>query len=254
MCDLLKMPFTIPSSPGSSPHTGTMTMTPWSMIGVVQQGGPDAAEAVKCLTAKYYRALKIFASKLGTLCPDPEEVAHAFIEHLLTSRLWEKADPSKGRLRNFLMTALKNFAINAWRKRKKISENEVSTGNEELLNCSQESEDAYVREWAVTVFRSARDSQRDLWKSEGALDLFDDLIAYISGASRMTSDEVGEKHNKSGEAIRTQVKRLKVDLRDALVAEIWNTLEDPTDDSIRDELRELIGAFHGLEDFLQPSF
>jgi hypothetical protein len=233
--------------PLSPPAHQTLTPTPWSMIRRAKGDGLEAENAVRCLTERYYRPLKVFAFKMGRLCPDPEEATHGFIEHLLESCLWQKADADRGRLRNFLMSSFKNFALNEWRSRKKRE------GIEMPMEHPAEAEDpvqtataACTREWAVTVFRAARNSRRERWAARNEEPLFDDLVSYISGASGSTSENLGLKYGKSAEAIRTKAVRLKEELRDALVEEIRDTIEEPTDATIRQEMLDLMNAFEGM--------
>lgn len=209
--------------------------------------GLDAENAVKFLTEKYYRPLRTFAYKMGSLCPDPEEATHNFIEHVLTTCLWKKADSERGRLRNFLMRSFKNFALTEWHERKKREGMEMPMLSDSLTaEPVQTAEAACTREWAVTVFRQARNRRRERWKQRGEEALFDDLITYLSESSRVSSEKLGEKFHRTAEAIRTKAVRLKEELRDALVEEIRDTIEDPSEAAIREELTELINAFEGL--------
>ena len=109
---------------------------------------------------------------------------------------------------------------------------------------------ACTREWAVTVFRAARNRRRERWAARGEEALFDDLIAYMSESTRISSEKLGEKYHRTAESIRTKAVRLKEELRDALVEEIRDTIEDPTDATIREELMELLTAFEGLGSLL----
>src|SRR5205814_319464 len=131
-------------------------------------------QAVKFLTEKYYRPLKTFAVKMGPLCPDPDEATHGFIEHVLRTSLWQKADSERGRLRNFLMRSFKNFALTEWHERKKREGIEVPLIDPSAaVDPVQTAAAACTREWAVTIFRAARSRRRERWAERNEEGFFD---------------------------------------------------------------------------------
>src|SRR5262249_39699858 len=83
-----------------------------------QESGAEAQQAQRELLLRYYGA--VYRYLLGTL-RDPsaaEELTQDFAVRFLRGDFW-RADPDKGRFRDFLKTALRHLAIKHWEKKKR---------------------------------------------------------------------------------------------------------------------------------------
>jgi RNA polymerase sigma-70 factor (ECF subfamily) len=99
--------------------TGRLTAisTQWTMLLAAHREGGDAATRAQGeLLLRYYRA--VYRYLLGTV-HDPavaEELTQDFAVRFLRGD-FRRADPGRGRFRDFLKTALRHLALDYWRKK-----------------------------------------------------------------------------------------------------------------------------------------
>ena len=75
-------------------------------------------EGWTCLCSDYWKPVYAYLRRLGRSHADSEDLTQSFFYHLYTSDWPTKADPSKGRFRNFLIKTLKLFLSNSVKKEK----------------------------------------------------------------------------------------------------------------------------------------
>jgi DNA-directed RNA polymerase specialized sigma24 family protein len=78
-------------------------------------GGPEAHDALASLCEKYWSPLYAFLRHRGRSKEDAQDLTQGFFEQLLKRRAFEKFDPSRGKLRYYLLVALKNFETVVYR-------------------------------------------------------------------------------------------------------------------------------------------
>src|SRR5580698_1192963 len=104
----------------TSPSTavrGAFPHTRWSVVvAATSQEEPQSAVALESLCRAYWYPLYAHARRSGKSPHDAQDVTQEFIFRLLEKRWLYSADPAKGRLRTFLIVALKNFMNNEWRR------------------------------------------------------------------------------------------------------------------------------------------
>ena len=102
---------------------------------------------------------------------EAKDLVHQFfMEKIFTQNLIEKADPARGKFRTFLLTALSNYVIDIYRKKKVVIpwiENKESEGS------GEEPETIFQRAWADQVLENAlkeleqeclRNQKSECWK------------------------------------------------------------------------------------------
>jgi RNA polymerase sigma factor (sigma-70 family) len=92
--------------------------TRWTVVfQAYHEGGDEAADAQQSLVLRYYRAVFRY---LRAMVHDPdlaEDLTHEFVVRFLTGE-FSRADPARGRFRDFLKRALRNMVIDHWRRQR----------------------------------------------------------------------------------------------------------------------------------------
>lgn len=92
------------------PHFET---TQWSVVR--KAIGSDELKAHQCLTAicnAYWFPLYTYLRCAGHKAQDAQDLTQGFFEHLIRNKILDSTDPSKGKLRHFLLACLRNHACN----------------------------------------------------------------------------------------------------------------------------------------------
>lgn len=91
--------------------------TRWSVVlAATQKPSPEADAALELICRAYWYPLYAFVRRSGQSPPDAQDLTQDFFRHLLQKRWLAAADREKGRLRTFLVTALKHFMAKEWRR------------------------------------------------------------------------------------------------------------------------------------------
>jgi RNA polymerase sigma-70 factor (ECF subfamily) len=103
-------------APGGPDWPVAFTTTHWSLVLSAQDESPAAYEALEKLCRIYWRPIYSFAQRQG---PGPEEakdITQGFFAQLLERRSFSAVRKEKGRLRSFLLGALKYFLADEHRR------------------------------------------------------------------------------------------------------------------------------------------
>src|SRR5512140_344917 len=94
----------------STVQPGAFPPTRWSLVlAARQRPSPASAEALETVCRAYWHPLYAYARRCGNSPHDAQDVTQEFFRLLLEKRWLDQADREKGRLRAFLLTALKHF-------------------------------------------------------------------------------------------------------------------------------------------------
>ncbi len=87
--------------------------THWSMVASAGGGhSPEACQALATLCEHYWFPLYAFVRRAGNSAEDAQDLTQEFFVRLLDKHFLAAADPTKGRFRTFLLTAVKHFLAN----------------------------------------------------------------------------------------------------------------------------------------------
>jgi RNA polymerase sigma-70 factor (ECF subfamily) len=90
--------------------------TRWSVVLTARDRScPEAAQAIEAICRSYWFPLYAYVRRSGHSAQDAEDLTQEFFCRLLEKRWLDAADPERGRLRTFLIVALKNFMAKEWR-------------------------------------------------------------------------------------------------------------------------------------------
>lgn len=237
----------------SSAPPGAFPPTRWSLVLAARQHpSPASAEALEDVCRAYWHPLYAYVRRSGNSPPDAQDLTQEFFRLLLEKRWLDQADRDKGRLRTFLITALKHFMAKEWRRQ---SAQKRGGGQDGIPMDTEFAESRYAadpgdtsaadevfdRHWALTLLELTMNRLHSEFVAAGRADDFVVLkeflavshaaIDYRSAAARLNISE--------GNA-RVAVHRLRKRFRELYREEIAQTLPDGADPET--ELRHLAAA------------
>jgi DNA-directed RNA polymerase specialized sigma24 family protein len=210
------------------------TTTHWSVVLEAQGESPAAQEALEKLCRTYWRPIFAFLRRQGLGPSEAEDITQGFFAQLLERRSLDAVRKEKGRLRSYLLGALKYFltdeqrramAIKRGKGQRIISLEELRADERIEMEPSDpmSAEMIYERRWALTLLEQVLNRLKGEYATAGNAALFDSL-------KQLLPDEPGSPSQA--------VYRFRQRYQGLLREEIANTVATPGD--IEDELRHLI--------------
>lgn len=237
------------------PGRRSFATTRWSLVLRASEREEDAAQrALSELCTLVWSPLYAYARRRGS---DPEEardLTQAFFAQLFERELLRTADPSRGRFRTFLMTAMKNFLVSEWRKQTAqkrgggttpvamdFEDAEESYSREPAENLTPEA--LFERRWALELLARAVEELRTDYERAGKGELFEALRGALSGDETLPYAELSERLGTPEGTLRTAVSRLRARWRDRIRTLVAETVDD--EGEVEDELTFLITSVAG---------
>jgi RNA polymerase sigma-70 factor (ECF subfamily) len=226
--------------------------TRWSVVlAATQRQSPESAAALEAICQVYWYLLYAYARRCGQSAHDAQDLTQEFFCRLLEKRWLDSANRNKGKLRTFLIVALKNFMNNEWRRasaqRRGGGQSHVqfdTTFAETQYAADTSSltpEEDFDRQWAVTLLDLAVKRLRDEFAAANKPDDFDALKnCLLAGRGTIDYAGVAAKLGVNEGAARVAVHRLRKRFREIYREEISQTLADGAD--LDGELRHLAAA------------
>ena len=236
-----------------APHA--FVTTHWSQV-LLAAGHhlPNSAQALEKLCQSYWPPLYCYLRRDGRTSHEAEDLTQAFFARLLERNSLATAAPERGRFRNFLLTALKNFVVNEWRSQHA----QKRGGHLQILSLDAESTEGYYiaepgdhltpevffdKRWALTVIEKVMDQLRGEYAKIGKAALFEDLKTFLAAKKATPHAELATKHGIPVSTLGVIIHRLRQRYAELLREEIATTVNDPSE--IDDEIRYLIAALGG---------
>lgn len=206
---------------------------------------PESALALAEFCGNYRGPLLAYAAAFYP--QDSEDLVQGFFERLIERGFLADADPSKGKLRTFLLVCLKRHIADSLRHNSagKRGGGAVHLSIEaaaDLADPAAGPEALYHRRWAMEVLERAISRLRDEWTRAGKAALFEELQPFL-GFSRDEDVErpsLAERLGMSSGALKTAIYRIRKEYRDALLQEIADTLEVKTQEEVLAEMMDLM--------------
>jgi RNA polymerase sigma-70 factor (ECF subfamily) len=225
--------------------TSSFHDTRWTLVSRSRGSDTQASAALSELCEAYYAPVVAFLRREGREEDTARELAHDFFAKLLAGGAIEGARPERGKFRSYLLGALKHFAAD---QRDKASAAKRGSGlqpaelDDEMTDFAAEKPDAeFDRQWALTVLARSLSRLEAAMASEGKMAHFDALKPWLTAEADSTPQTVAaEKLGLSVEAVKVAVHRLRKRFREAVKAEIAQTVSDSSD--VREELDALMAA------------
>ncbi len=238
----------------STRHDDVFATTRWSVV--VAARGEDHAPAERALEelcSAYWYPLYAYVRRRGHSREDAEDLTQSFFAKFLERKNLAGLDAERGRFRAFLLAALKHFLANEWDKtqRKKrgggIPHLSLDWGTADsqfqlAARATVGPDQAFDREWAVTLLARTLDDLRAQSVAEGNAAQFDLLKTYLTaGGGEAPQADIATQLGLEPGAVRAALHRLRRRYRQILRREVAETLADPA--QADEELRALFAAF-----------
>lgn len=212
---------------------------------------PEARAALSDLCEAYWKPVYQFLRREGRHDDDSRELAQAFFLRLLQRGL-DQVDPAKGHFRSYLLGALKHFLAEQRRDQARqkrgggvIIESMDSAGTDtspgfQIADPSATVSDAWFdREWALAVMQRGIERVQADFERAGKRNTFDLLKPWLIGdTENLSQSDAAAALGTTVGAVKVMVHRLRKDFREAIQAEIAQTV--PRAEDINDEIRYLI--------------
>jgi RNA polymerase sigma-70 factor (ECF subfamily) len=232
---------------------GQFASTHWSVV--LQAGdshAPRSAEALENLCAAYWYPLYMYVRCRGAQPEEAHDLTQEFFARLLEKKWLREANPSRGRFRTFLLSAMSHFLANEWNRSQTIKRGgarpcialDALEAEERFALEPRETvapDALYDRRWALTLIGRAQDRLRDEQAAAGETDRFAALEPTLAG----DRTEAGYRELAAGfgvteSTVKSWVFRLRRRFRALLLDEIAQTLGEGHDAEV--ELKELFAA------------
>jgi RNA polymerase sigma factor (sigma-70 family) len=228
--------------------------TRWSMVVRARGKSPDARDALGSLCRAYRPPVVAYIRSRGYAGDSAEDLAQAFFERFLEDAYHSIADPSRGRFRSFLLTALKRFLINADAEAKAIKRgggvrmdvlaDDAPSGSDWLID-SASPERVFERNWAMAVLDAAMRRLREEAEQTGKRELFDQLREFLTERpDEADYARAAAALNLRRNTLAVAVHRLRHRLRELVREELAQTTVGK--DELDAELRELRATLPGV--------
>ncbi len=240
-------------NPQSAPRS--FQTTHWSVVR--QALGADdaqAREALAALCGAYWYPLYAYIRRSGKSPEDAEDLTQGFFERLLTHGTLAAADPGKGKLRTFLLACMRNYLADqrdhdmarkrgaslltsfnpAWAQERYAAEPVDDLTPDRL----------FQRRWALTVLDYSLQLLSEEFAAHGKAELFKALRPFLGFGPdpERRYEEIGAVLGIPVGTLKNDVFRLRERWRKLLFEQVAMTLDDPTPENIKDELKELMGC------------
>jgi RNA polymerase sigma-70 factor (ECF subfamily) len=238
----------------SRPPSGFPT-THWSRVARAGDlGGDDARAALAELCAAYWYPIYALVRRLGHSEADALDLTQAYFARLLETPVLAAADRTRGRFRAFLRTDCR-FFLAGLRDRDRAQKR--GGGCLPLSIDARDAEGRYLvepadgvtpehlfdRAWALTLLGRALDRLAEEYAASGRAAVFEALRpALVDRRGSASHAELAERLGLSVAAVQQAASRLRKRYREALHDEIAATLDDPSDEAVAAEIRDLFNA------------
>ena len=226
--------------------------THWSVVLTAQGESPAAQEALEGLCRTYWRPIYGFVRRQGAGTEDAEDLTQGFFAQLLERRSLNAVRKEKGRLRSYLLGALKYFladeqrrsmAIKRGKGQRLIPLEEIRADERIEMEPADPvtAEMIYERRWALTVLEQVLGRLKDEYRAAGNAALFDSLKQLLPDEPGSPPQaEIAAQLGMTENALRQAFYRFRQRYQSLLREEIAHTVATPGD--IEDELRYLIAV------------
>ncbi len=230
--------------------------TRWSLVyRATQADAPAARAALDELCRLYWEPLHAFATRAGLDAADADDATQSFFAEFLRRERFGIADPLRGKLRTFLCSAFANHLRDLHRRTTTLTRGgtqpHVSLGSENPDDLPaidpadpQNPAREFDRAWALATMDAAiarLEAELAARGKGGTLAPYRSFLGIEAGGGEDYAATARALGLSEG-AVRVNVCRLRKDFRTALFAVIADTLDEPTEEAIRAEVRALIEA------------
>ncbi len=218
-----------------------MISTRWSQVLAAGRGDAAAHSALAWLCSAYWQPLLEHVRRRGYGEADAEDLTQDFLLAVIEGGIVERADRARGRFRTFLLACLDHHLGHA---RERSAAQKRGGGVRHVgLECEQGMVDdplAFDREWAESVLARAVDRLRAGDEDGQRLEA---LLPFLTtNGDAAAYGAVGQRLGLALSAVRVAVHRLRRRYAEAVRAEVAETLHNPDQQAIDNEISDLLAA------------
>ena len=239
--------------------------THWSVVLTAAQGDENTAAseaALATLCQTYWAPLYTYVRSRGHDTHGAQDLTQSFFAHLIEHRIYERADPGKGKFRSFLLAAMKNFLVDANRHAHALKRGGSQAELPLVETLAQDAESlyqfqsraldpdahadrAFEMSWAQAMVDAALARLEHAYRSEGKSTLFTALKPFVTGCAGPPPayDEVAASLGMPASTVRSHVTRLRARYRAALHGEVRRTVHSESD--VQEEIHTLVRVLTG---------
>ena len=233
---------------GSARDTNArFAQTRWSIVLTARERhSPQAETALARLCEIYWYPIYAFLRRRGHSKQEAEDLTQGFFAQVLKREWLKNVGPEKGRFRTFVLRCLTNFVLN---QPKALSTVSIDFSDAEDRYAVEPvnmvtPERLFELRWAASLLERAAACMEAEAKATGKLERFRVLFPYLSQETApSTFGEVAAGLGISQEAARQDASRLRKRYREAIRAEIGETVASPQE--IDGELNHLLRILSG---------
>ena len=217
-----------------------------------QDGSLKAQLALERLCRTYWYPLYAFLRQQGKSPEDAEDLTQAFFAHLMEKEALKNVLPERGRFRSFLLSSLKNFVTDIWKKEQALKRG----GGARLIELDAEvAEDRYryepvekldpeklfQRRWALTLLDEVVARLENEYTLKNKKELFTRIQPFLfDKKTDVPQSQIAQELGIKEATLNTEVFRLRQRYREILREEIGQTVSTTQD--IEGEMREIFAV------------
>ena len=230
--------------------------THWSVVLAAKRGSSETSRrALEQLCQSYWFPLYSYARRQGNSPEDAQDLTQDFFARFLARGYFGKADQERGKFRTFLLSSLKHFLTEEWRRanRQKRGGDQIfvqfAPDDAENRYASEPREELspdrlYDRRWAEALLEKVLARLLKDYDSTGRMPVYVQLQQFLWGRqAEISYAEMGTRLGMNEGAVKVAVHRLRQRFRDLLREEVLQTVEKPS--LVAEELQHLLQVFGG---------
>ena len=233
--------------------------TRWSAVLKLREdkAAPAGEKALAELCEMYWYPLYAFARRCGQAPHDAEDLTQGFFARLLERQLFAQADPTRGRLRSFLLGAFKHFMAEEWRhagRQKRgggqtvipihLMRSEEVARKISASNPAADPDSFFDRVWFDVLLEHALDELEQEYRQRGRGEVFrrlQEFLAWNRKDGRLAG--VARELGMSPGAARVTVLRMRERFRQLIERQIAETVGSAEEAAVElDYLRRVLGT------------
>jgi DNA-directed RNA polymerase specialized sigma24 family protein len=229
--------------------------TQWGLVSAASaEGTGEARAALEELYRLYCYPVYAFIRRRGHGRQDAQDLTQDFFVHLLEKGALGRADPHRGRFRNFLLGALEYFLTHAAARAGAgkrggscqwvfLDDDTMDDRYQLAAPEGMTAERLFEVRWAVALVEATLARLRGELESEGKGHLFESLQGFLLGSEEASYQQVADILSLSLGSLKTAIYRLRRRYRALLLQEVARTVGAPAE--VDEELRYLRAALRG---------
>ena len=221
--------------------------TQWSQL-LANRGDPQARrQALDVLVRTYWSPLYHYVRRTGRDAQAAEDVVQGLLATLIEGDALARLDPSKGRLRSYLLRATQNYLRKQHRKQTamkrdvgKVTELAGAEAAEHMLShAPPDPEAAYNQQWTATILDNALQRLKSEYEDGTRTGPFELVAQFFSGAEFPPYRQLAATHDMSVPQLKSFLHRARQRFRELVRDQVEQTVASV--DETESELEQVLG-------------